>query len=76
MRQPHVDDLVRLNQDVPELQLQRGDVGVVCSTWCAPTEAYEVEFCPPGLSGHTRALLLAEQLTVEDGAMQPQFAQG
>jgi len=30
---------------------------------CAPAEAYEVAF---GLDGETRALLLAEQLQVED----------
>ena len=65
MRQPHVDDLVRLTQDVPELQLKQGDIGVVGSTWFSPNETYEVEF-GPGLDGHTRALLLAEQLQVED----------
>jgi hypothetical protein len=52
-------------QDIPELQLQRGDVGVVCSKWFAPTEAYEVEF---GLPGPTRALLLAEQLQLTEQA--------
>jgi hypothetical protein len=52
-------------QDIPELQLQRGDVGVVCSKWFAPTEAYEVEF---GLPGPTRALLLAEQLQLAEQA--------
>ena len=66
MRQPHVNDLVRLLQDVPELSLERGKVGVVCSTWFAPTEAYEVEFETNGLNTQTRALLLAEQLSVED----------
>ena len=69
MRQPHVDDRVRLTQDIPELQLRQGDVGVVCSTWFSPTEAYEVEFPPCGLNDHTRALLLAEQLQVEDALM-------
>ena len=68
MRLPHVDDVVRLTQDLPNLRLQRGDVGIVCATWFAPTEAYEVEFAPPGLDGQTRALLLAEQLQVEEGA--------
>src|SRR3712207_8420426 len=41
MRSPHVDDLVRLTQDVPELSLSRGEGGVVRSTWVAPTTAYE-----------------------------------
>ena len=56
-------EYVRLKQDIPELGLRCGEVGLVCSTWFAPTEAYEVEF---GLPGPTRALLLAEQLQVED----------
>ena len=68
MRQPHVDDFVRLTQDIPELALQRGDVGVVRSTWFAPSVAYEVEFHPPGLDHATRALLLAEQVQVQENA--------
>ena len=64
MRQPHVDDVVRLNQDIPELELQCGQVGVVRSTWFAPTVAYEVEFDPAG--DCKRALLLERQVTVED----------
>jgi hypothetical protein len=63
MRTPHVDDRVRLTKDIPELQLQAGALGVVCSMWFAPTEAYEVEF---GLPGPTRALLLAEQLQLAE----------
>ena len=66
MRQPHVDDFVRLNQDIPELELQCGQVGVVRSTWFAPTVAYEVEFDPTGEC--RRALLLERQVTVEDEA--------
>ncbi len=69
MRRPHVDDFVRLTQDIPELALQRGEVGVVRSTWFAPSMAYEVEFHPVGLDHQTRALLLAEQVEVEDGAL-------
>lgn len=68
MRLPHVDDVVRLTEDLPEKRLQRGDLGIVCATWFAPTKAYEVEFAPPGLDGQTRALLLAEQLQIEEGA--------
>jgi hypothetical protein len=66
MRLPHVDDVVRLTQDIPNLNLQRGELGIVCATWFAPTEAYEVEFGPAGLDGQTRALLLAEQLQIEE----------
>ena len=69
MRQPHIDDFVRLTTDIPELSLHRGDVGVVRSTWFAPTTAYEVEFHPIGLDNQTRALLLAEQVQVEDGPL-------
>jgi hypothetical protein len=60
-----VDDFVRLNQDIPELELQRGQLGVVRSTWFAPTVAYEVEF--DSGESHRRALLLERQVTVEAG---------
>lgn len=69
MRQPHVDDFVRLTHDIPELSLSRGEVGVVRSTWLAPLLAYEVEFHPKGQPTQTRALLLAEQVEVEDGSL-------
>jgi hypothetical protein len=69
MRLPHVDDFVRLTRDIPELSLQRGEIGVVRSTWFAPSMAYEVEFHPVGLDHQTRALVLAEQLQVEDGSL-------
>jgi len=64
MRQPHIDDVVRLNQDIPELELQRGQTGVVRSTWFAPTVAYEVEFDASGAG--RRALLLERQVTVQE----------
>ena len=69
MRNPHIDDFVRLTTDIPELALHRGDIGVVRSTWFAPTTAYEVEFHPVGLDSQTRALLLAEQVVVEEGPL-------
>lgn len=69
MRQPTIDDFVRLTQDIPELALVRGEVGVIRSTWFAPTIAYEVEFHPVGLEHQTRALLLAEQVTLEEGPL-------
>jgi hypothetical protein len=71
MRQPHIDDFVRLTQDIPELLLCRGQVGVVRSTWFAPTVAYEVEFHLVGFDHQTRALLLAEQVQVEEGSLFP-----
>lgn len=70
MREPQVDDRVRLTQDLPELSLTRGTVGVVRSTWCAPTIAYEVEFQPAvGLDYHTRALLQSAQIEVEEESL-------
>ena len=69
MRRPSVDDFVRLTQDIPELSLNRGTVGVVRSTWFAPAMAYEVEFHIVGLDHETRALVLAEQLQVEEGSL-------
>ena len=65
MIRPHVDDRVQLRTDVPELDLFRGEIGVVCSTWFAPSMAYEVEFKSDGRAHVIRALLLAEQLEVE-----------
>jgi hypothetical protein len=72
IRLPHVDDFVRLNVDIPELALHRGDVGVVRSTWFSPTTAYEVEFHPVGFRAEARALLLAEQVMVEEGSLMEQ----
>jgi Domain of unknown function (DUF4926) len=66
MRSPKIDDKVRLIRDIPELFLSRGEVGVVRSTWFAPTVAYEVEFQKIGLNCQTRALLLQEQLTLAE----------
>ena len=69
MRTPQIDDLVRLKQDVPELLLTRGEVGVVRSTWFAPTTAYEVEFHTIGCDLQTRALLRPEQVELQDQAL-------
>lgn len=66
MRRPEIDDCVILRQDIPELELSRGDMGVIRSIWCAPSVAYEVEFQPLGLDGQTRALLVAEQIELNE----------
>jgi Domain of unknown function (DUF4926) len=66
MQNPHIDDKVCLTHDIPELSLKRGEIGIVRSTWFAPTVAYEVEFQKVGLSCQTRALLLQEQLTLAE----------
>jgi Domain of unknown function (DUF4926) len=69
MRQPHVDDFVRLTTDIPELSLNRGLVGIVRSIWFAPSMAYEVEFHVKDDPNQTRALLMAEQVEVEEGSL-------
>src|SRR5207248_11194806 len=69
MRQPCIDDFVRLTQDIPELGLSRNEVGVIRSTWFAPSVCYEVEFHPRGQDHQTRALLLAEQVRLEEGPL-------
>jgi hypothetical protein len=69
MRRPHVDDFVRLTQDIPELSLSRGERGVVRSTWFAPSVAYEVEFRKIGNDYQTRALLLDEQVVVDEAEL-------
>jgi len=71
MRQPHVDDFVRLTQDIPELSLSRGALGVVRSTWFAPSVAYEVEFSKIGNDYQTRALLLEQQVEVDESSPEP-----
>ena len=52
---------VRLLNDLPELSLRAGDVGIVRSSWHYPTVAYEVEFSRVG-SSHARILLLDGQV--------------
>ncbi|HEX4055244.1 MAG TPA: DUF4926 domain-containing protein [Tepidisphaeraceae bacterium] len=69
MRSPHIDDFVRLMTDIPELALNRGEIGVVRSTWFAPSVAYEVEFHQIGHDYQTRALLLPDQVEVEEGSL-------
>ena len=66
MRRPCVDDYVRLTRDIPELELSRGEVGVVRSTWFAPAVAYEVEFHQIGHDYQTRALLSDEQVDLDE----------
>lgn len=52
---------VRLMQDLPELGLYRGAIGLVCSTWFDPNTAFEVEFQPDKCS-RVRALLMPNQI--------------
>ena len=64
MKAPEVNRPVRLLKDIPELGLRSGEVGVVCSTWFAPTPAYEVEFQPRGNA--TRALVMRSMIQPTD----------
>ena len=58
---------VRLLNDLPELCLRAGDIGVVRSSWHYPTVAYEVEFPRVGCS-HARILLLDGQVEEAGGS--------
>jgi hypothetical protein len=62
MDKVQVDDHVQLMQDIPELGLLRGEIGLVCSTWFSPSTAYEVEFRLKMSDCRMRALLMRNQL--------------
>jgi hypothetical protein len=62
MTQVRAEELVRLTQDLPELGLYRGAVGLVCSTWFDPNTAFEVEFQPDGQDSRVRTLLMPHQI--------------
>lgn len=62
MKAEKTEELVRLLQDVPELGLHRGDVGVICSTWFDPSTAFEVEFHPDAPAWPVRTLLMPTQI--------------
>jgi hypothetical protein len=64
MRQVLANDKVSLLQDIPELELYRGDVGVVVSSWFWPNTAYEVEF--DGKTTCRKRVLLLEQQIEEN----------
>ena len=59
----------RLTQDILELGLHRGEVGVVRGLVRGWTEAFEVEFHRPGCVAPLRALLLADHLEPETGPL-------
>jgi len=55
---------VRLNREIPELLLNRGDVGIIKSKWCS--NAYEVEFHKSGQPLAVRSLVFAEHIEILD----------
>ncbi len=69
-----IDERVQLMEDIPELGLHRGDVGLVCSTWFSSTPAcYEVEFRAERSTSGIRALLMSKQLGEVQAALQKQL---
>lgn len=66
MKEPTVNCVVRLTSDIPYLNLHKGDQGIVRSLWFAPATAYEVEFNTMGLDERTRAVLMRDQVVLED----------
>ncbi len=62
MTKPHVTDLVVLTEDLPELDLHFGDVGLVRGVWPGPQATYEVEFRPEGSSKLHRAVVRENQI--------------
>jgi hypothetical protein len=66
MRMLRVDDRVRLTDDVPETDLVRGRIGVICSQWKGDREPlFEVEFYSDQPSDVLRLLLRPTQLEVD-----------
>ena len=63
MRQVLANDKVRLEQDIPELELTRGEIGIVVSTWFCPNTAFEVEFRGNESCFARRVLLLEQQIS-------------
>lgn len=65
MPSAHIDAVVRLKEDLPTLELRRGEQGVVVSVWLSPGDFLcEVEFSKPLQQPAVRALLHAGQLEV------------
>jgi hypothetical protein len=61
-----VDDRVRLIDDVPETDLVRGRIGVICSQWKGDREPFfEVEFNSMEQNDVLRLLLRPTQIEVD-----------
>jgi hypothetical protein len=66
MKDPSINDSVRLIHDVPRHLLHKDQVGIVCSVWHAP-ECFEVEFDHCEGDGSVRVLLSPEEFQLESG---------
>ena len=64
MRQPHINDRVRVIRGIPELCLHHGDAGVVRSIWFSPYDFYEVILKASELPA--RCLVQASVIEVDD----------
>ena len=64
MKDPSINDSVRLIHDVPRHLLHKDQVGIVCSIWHAP-ECYEVEFHQHDEDDNVRVLLSPEEFQLE-----------
>jgi hypothetical protein len=60
------DCRVRAVVDIPEYEVSRGEVGVVCSTWNLPWRLIEVEFSCVVTGEIKRALLNPDQIELHD----------
>jgi hypothetical protein len=67
----HVNDVVCLKGDLPELNLHCGEIGVIQSTWFSPTEFYEVEFRPRAQYSAIRTLVAEQQLRQANSPERP-----
>jgi hypothetical protein len=67
-KHPGLNDRVRLTEGIPNLWLDRGDIGVVASHWGSSPDFCEVEFQKNAGSFKVRALVQAEHLEVIAGA--------
>lgn len=66
MQSLRVDDRVRLLDDVPETDLVRGRVGVICSQWRGDREPlFEVEFSSLEHNNVLRLLLRSTQIAAD-----------
>ncbi|HVT87597.1 MAG TPA: hypothetical protein VHD56_01985 [Tepidisphaeraceae bacterium] len=66
MRQPHIDEHVRVTHEIPELSLRQGDRGVVRSIWCSPNNFYEIEFDRDGTDLPDRCLVPAGHVEIDE----------
>jgi hypothetical protein len=64
----HIDDLIRVRHDVPQVGVRSGELGVVQSRWFAPDQAFEIEFHAGGLGLPLRVILYEDDIEPADDA--------